>query len=51
MSTLKLQRDVNAMPHGATCKRLVEVVSQGVVIVRRVKEVLRQADAMMKAVT
>ena len=51
MSTPKLQRALNVIHHEAACKRLVESVSQEVVNVRRVKEDLREADAMMKSMT
>ena len=51
MSSPKLQRDVNAIHHKATCRRLVELVSQEVFNFGRVKEDLQEADPMMKAVT
>ena len=51
MSTLKVQREVNAIHHEVTCQRLVELVSQEVIDVRRIKGVLREANAMMKVVT
>ena len=51
MSALKVQRDVNAIHHEYTCRRLVELVSQEVVDVRGVKKVLREAIAMMKVMT
>ena len=39
------------MHHKTICRKLVEAVSQEVVNFRRVKGDLREADAMMKAVT
>ena len=51
MSTLKVQRDVNQMNHEATCRTLVELVGQEVTNVKRFKGDLREAEAMMKAVT
>ena len=45
ISALKLQRDFNVMLHEAACRRLVDVVN-----VRRAREVLREVDALMKAV-
>ena len=51
MYTLKIQRDVNDMYHEVTCSRQVELASQEVVNVRRVKRVLRDANVILKAVT
>ena len=39
------------MHHVATCRRLVDAVSQEVVNVRKVKGNLQEAIAMMKSVT
>ena len=48
---MKFQRDVNAMHHKVTCRRVVESVSQKDINVRKVRGVLREANAMMKVVT
>ena len=51
MSTLKVQRYVNAMHHEATCRKLVEVVSSEAVNVRRIKGIMQEANVIMKVVT
>ena len=48
MSTLKVQRNVNAVHHEATCRMLVEAVSQEAVNAGRIKGVLREASVIMK---
>ena len=51
VSSLLLPTRVSTIHHEAACKRLVESVSQEVINVKRVKDDLREADAMMEAVT